>query len=592
MELAMPESLRIAVILANHDPAETPPTLNDCRQMMLTGPDSVMRYWADNTEGWFEFPLFDFFGPFTVAIPPPPSDRRTIIGAAKNAASAGGVNLAPYGSVVVLLFPGRLGGKGYDAGATAFGGGDVEIVTWENHTFFAHEMGHLLGLGHSYGIPNAGSDWSDDGIVQLDPVYGDPYDLMSSASFGDSNPTVTLPATVPGFPGSFSAGPMVSRAMLHYHTPAALESKGRVRHVYEAGHNEIFPLYPAGYWEGGCAELIVFHPANEDAGGRGRVYVEYRTNDPLSPRSRWDGGLTATGDGRTRRGVIVHVVKDASDGRTPVVHYAGRIVFPTVDSDVKVETPRGDAVVSVSQDVLDVGAPAYVRARVSRSAQPMVRIETEQEGSVVVTSTEARPIPGWDWAGEFSWERRETTRTIRYRPITAGLGGKSPSDRPTTTAIDWFLGNYMLTGTSGTQTVGLTGGGAANLDYSVDAATSVLTLKNHPADGSFSILVQASARDDVMWPDPLKANDVYEADGLEEGWGEDYVRFMDGLHLYHEKYPGIGILLTPGAEVEIRPSLAQIRKELLELRREAPQDAPRIQIALAHRLAIQPEMLL
>ncbi|HVK04859.1 MAG TPA: hypothetical protein VM490_15380, partial [Armatimonadaceae bacterium] len=74
----MAEQRRVAVILARHDASLTPPTLDECRALMLTGQDSVARYWRQNTEDWFEFAAFDFFGPVDIMLPPPPDARGTV----------------------------------------------------------------------------------------------------------------------------------------------------------------------------------------------------------------------------------------------------------------------------------------------------------------------------------------------------------------------------------------------------------------------------------------------------------------------------------------------------------------------------------
>src|SRR5262249_21759121 len=157
----------------------------------------------------------------------------------------------------------------------------------------------------------------------------------------------------------------------------------------------------------GKAELLVYHPANEDGQARGRVYVEYRQPFEDSSRSRWDAGLAQTGDNRDRCGVIVHVVKDVPGTAETAVWYSGRLVFPTPDSDVLVDTPRGKAVVTISNEFVHSPKPLYVRARVNRNNVPRVSIEETVSDEVRVINSEKRPIPGWEWAGLFTWERRE-----------------------------------------------------------------------------------------------------------------------------------------------------------------------------------------
>ena len=493
----MNEQRKVAVILVRHDTSQTPPTIADCQALMLSGQNSVACYWQENTEDWIQFTAFDFFGPYDINRPPPPEGRDTLRDRAKAAATGAGVNLAGYDTFVVFDFPGRVGDVGYDHGSDGVGPGHFAMLgAFDDHTFFCHEFGHLLGFDHSYGIPNSGADWSNDGVTQLYPVYGDPYDIMSSASFGGADPTMTLPAPFTGFPGSAGAGPMPSRAQLHFSKPMAMELAGKVCHVNEDGDNELFSLYPAGHGEAGKPELVVFHPRGEDTGARGRIYVEYRQPFDFLWRTRWDAGLASDGDNRDRRGIIVHVVKDIPDSTTPAVWYAGRICFPTPDADVVVDTPLGTAVVTVSDEFMHQAPPTYVKVRVTRLTRTRVSIVKETEDVVTVTSSEKRPIPGWEWAGEFTWERRKTVRTARYIPVTTGLGGESPNDRATTVKVNWYLGNYMLTPDSGIDTVlPLGASNSVRIHYSVDARGRVLTLYNEPEDGEFAIRVQASASD-------------------------------------------------------------------------------------------------
>jgi hypothetical protein len=522
----MGEARKVAVILVRHDISVPSPTIDDCRSILLTGQDSVIRYWQDNTENWFEFPVCDFFGTYNISLPPGPSKRQVVMATARTAAQDAGIDLSGYDTVVVLNCPGT---GFYDAGADGIGIGSGAVLgISDTHTFFCHELGHVLGFNHSYGIPNTGGDWSNDGVDQYDPVYGDPYDIMSSASFGAADPTRVLSTPFNGFPASASAGPMLSRAQLHFYHPAALETKHKVHHIFEDGDNEIVTLYPAGSGVDDRAELIVFHPSGEDSGARGRIYVEYRQPFDFNYVSRWDSGLAQSGDERDRRGVIVHVVQDMSGSATPGVWYAGRICFPTPDTDVRVDTVHGSAVVLVSDEFAQQGVPGYVRVRVTRQTRTRVSVAQQEEKAVQVTATERRAIPGWEWAGEFTWERRETTVTARYTPFTGGLGGNSPYDAATTVKVYWYVDNYMLTGDAGTETMLAAGGSkSVHLHYSIDADTKVLTLVNDPADGTFVIPVQASASDPPSWSNPVTANSSYQVDGLSEGWGKDYQDFMD-----------------------------------------------------------------
>ena len=548
----------------------------ECKALLLTGPDSVASYWRENTDNWFEFPAFDFFGPYQIMLPPPPDRRGTILNQARAAAGAAGVNLAGYDGFIVMNFPGQVNGVGYDHGSNGSGPGHAAMIGGsDTHTFYCHELGHVLGFDHSYGFPNTGADWTNDGIDQLYPVYGDPYDLMSSAAFGGATPTVTLPGGFAGFPVASDAGPMLARAQLHFYRPMAMESTGKVSHIHEEGDDALFTLYPAGHGEDGACELVAFHPANEDAGARGRIYVEYRQPFDILPGTRWDKGLAADGNERDRRGVIVHVVKDIPDSTTTAVCYAGRICFPSPDVDVEVDTPQGKAVVTVSDQFMNEQAPAHIRVRVTRGTRKRVSIAEKSNERTKVISSEKRQIPGWSFAGEFTWVRRETVRTVTYTPVVAGLGAEGTPDASPNVRVYWYVGNTMLVPDAGVHTMQLPDRpNPVHLNFSVDPVTRVLTLHNQPADGSFAVQVQASASDPPTWFTPITAESRYEVNGLSEGWGDDYVAFMDFMDRLNNPIPRVRV--GPPEPEDYRIALERLRRSYDELIVASPSVAERM----------------
>ena len=428
----MPEQRRLAVIVVRNDMGVPLPNIADVQSLVLYSPSSIARYFRESAEDYFLLSPVDFFGPYDISLPPAPDSRYTAIDRARTAATNAGVDLGPYDGTIVFGFP----GTGYDGGATGIGpGSSAFLPATADFTFFCHEIGHVLGFDHTYGIPTTGADWSNDGIDQLYPVYGDPYDLMSSASFGGASPTGSRPdADVPAaYPSWKSSPPHLSRALLHYTKPAALDASGKVRHVYENGTNAINTLYPVGAAGADKAELVVYHPGNEDDRGRGRVYVEYRQPFDFNWASRWDQGLASAADpgARDRCGVIVHTVLDIPGTSSPAIWYSGRIVFPSPDSDTDVDTPQGRAVVAVSNDFVQSSSPGYVRVRVSRNSLPSLAVLTSDADVVRVTSSVRKPHPGWEWAGDFTWERRgpcAPRRTHRSRPVSVA-GARSTRRR-------------------------------------------------------------------------------------------------------------------------------------------------------------------
>jgi hypothetical protein len=596
----MSEPRRFAVLLVRNDTSQTPPPIDDCRKLLSSGQWSVARYWSDNSEDWFQFAGFDYFGWYDVQLPPKPG-RSVINQHARDAASAAGVNLGAYDSFIVMVFP----GIGLDAGADGIGPGHTATLNSTcTHTFMCHEVGHVLGFNHTFGIPNSGSDWSDDGIAQLSPLYGDPYDLMSAETFGGASPIFSVPESEDhaGFPRALSAGPMVSRALLHYTRPMALESAGKVRHETEGGTNEIITIFPAGSGETGKPELFVYHPLNEDGGGRGRVYVEYRQPDQLFFNTRWDKGLPSSGDSLCRTGIIVHVVKDDPGTGSPFVWYAGRITFPNADTDVQVDTPFGPVTVSVSPDWARQDKPLWVPVRITKgAARRGIMLNTPMPtDTVAVLSSEKRAIPGWEFLGEFTWERRATTRTAQYIAITSGFGGGGSADQTKTVTLRWFVGNNMCMGASGSINLLPSGGThSVHVRYAVDEARGILTLTNDPIEGAYVVDVSVEAYDalqPISTQTSTTARSEFDAPGIEEGWGEDHKAFMRWM--YHITHPIPKWRPGPPPIGDIRDQIDEMTRALTELERVRPGAArmlnpiqvefERDQLAIVPQLSLQP----
>jgi hypothetical protein len=552
----MGESRRIAVLLVRHDLSQLPPPVAVCRDLLSSGGWSVARYWTENSERWFQFAAFDYFGWYDVQLPAPPSARATVRDAARGAASAAGVDLNAYDSFIVMTFPGaalvpnpKFGAPkepaqiavGYDAGSDGIGPGHTAVLNvTDSRTVMCHELGHVLGFDHTYGIPTNAADWSNDGITQLYPVYGDPYDLMSAGRFGDSNPTLTLPAAEihTGFPGALVVGPMLSRAVLHYTSPSAMEAVGKVRHDYEGGTNQLVDLYPAGSGVAGKAEVFVYHPLGEDGAGRGRVYVEYRQPNSLFFQTRWDGGLESNGDDLAHPGIIVHVIKSDPTTGTPVVWYVGRITLPNADTDVQVDTPFGPVTVSVAAGSAHQLHPLWVSVRISKGVvRPRLLLEAPPPtDEVVILWSEKRTIPGWELlGGAFTWERRSRTRTARYIASTVGLGAGGSTKATKTVTLRWFIGNEMCMNAVGTIALMPVGGGKfVHVHYELDEVAGILTLKNDPTEGAYRVGLHVEAYD-LGWQLTASANADFDAPGIEEGWGDDYKHFMSWL--YHMTHP-------------------------------------------------------
>lgn len=516
-EDTMGAEFNVAVImLRNRSRAAVPPR-TDIRRWLSESRFSVARFWSDATYGWVTFPRFDYFGWFDISLPTG-IRRDRVVELAKEAAERAGSSMDPY----TVFFTVVAGQGAPDTGAAGTG---VVVNTTDPHSFATHELGHAMGYEHSFGIRTNG------------PVYGDPYCIMSARTFGGARPEFDLADKYriprpPGMPEAWLTGPPPARAMVHHTMPAALETAyGKVAHVYE-GQERAVTLNIAGAGSIG-AELVVFHPAIDliTGVGIGRVYVEYRMPSGREDRTLWDQGLDTSGAALDGAGIIVHVVTPTGDPATPIgVWYSGRIILPTTDLDVTVPTPLGPVTVSIDEVAAPQSRPESVSISFSRIASRSVNLFVESRESRVVTSTEMRSAPSLPgFTGTFTWERREVTRTTMYRPFVRGVGGAGPIQGGTLVAVSWSVGGVDLSPSANPRTVAVPLAGRLNgllITYSINETTKQLTLSNLPADGSYSVPVVCTATASTD-SGAATGSSAYSVVGLEEGWGEDYLRFQD-----------------------------------------------------------------
>jgi hypothetical protein len=193
--------------------------------------------------------------------------RTTTISAARAQATAQGFVFQPDDAVVVMVAP-----PPSDAGAW---GRSCLLDVNGNHSFMAHEFGHVLGFNHSLG-PAFG-----------DPIaeYCDPYCVMADNVFGYKAtwaaglPPSPLPAPA-GLPADWDVqmGPLPAAATV-WRDNADFANAPWVRHVTLTGA-------PAGvtltaYSEAGVDDTVLV--VIQD--GQRRWFVEYR------PAMGWDRGL-------------------------------------------------------------------------------------------------------------------------------------------------------------------------------------------------------------------------------------------------------------------------------------------------------------
>ena len=175
-------AFNVAVIMLRNRSTQAPPAVSDVQRYLRDDRFSVARFWRRRHLRLGELPAH---GLLRLVRRDPARRHRTAPDASRRArrgARDNGIDLRPYDKVLTVVF-----GVGLDSGATGDRSG-ASVNAPDPHHFVAHEVGHVIGFDHTYGIPNAGSDWNGDDVVDLNPVYGDPYCIMSGMTFGRSEP--------------------------------------------------------------------------------------------------------------------------------------------------------------------------------------------------------------------------------------------------------------------------------------------------------------------------------------------------------------------------------------------------------------------
>ena len=496
----MARRARIGIIRARHD--NTVGTIPDqaCLEMFFHNArnEAVFDYWAAVTRGWLDFRNSELMSWVDITFSGNDALSRSVHGKKAMDALKAKVGRVPSGfdGWIVLTHPGTVVVPNPDAGkpnqpATITkgidGGAGYSLegapacslpVMAGDHTFFCHELGHVLGFKHSYGVFNNGVDWDGKPPFEQSQVYGDPYDLMSSATFGSRNldPTLTkwqgtptfsgtVPAGWPNASGMGSMGPAPSPAHLHQWDERMFPA-GSVRSLPypQQGQTQRVRLVSSGKNTGG-ASLLMLRPNGQDldAEGRGRVYVEYRG------KHGWDRGLHESTADLSRRAVVVHTRTDAAgDGlRT---WYRGRVVVPTeTDTDVAPSfTPFVVRVTWVDEDA------SAVEIEVTTSAPREVEIERkvflfEQ----AVQNPEIRRSPCGD---DLIWATRIQQTTSHFLAHTRGYGGTGDPG-VSSPVIAWTVGGVAVPQVPGFSSLEVpTTEGTFTVQYELTLDPAVLVL--------------------------------------------------------------------------------------------------------------------
>jgi hypothetical protein len=251
------------------------------------------------------------------------------------------------------------------------------------HTSFAHEIGHLLGYQHSFGLNTGG----------VGEEYGDPYCIMSARRFGGRSHQVTHALVrhdlLPDEPLWSMVGPRIARATAWaQRTDWASPSSDDVRVLNRPATPEPVRLAHTALPVGPHPRLIVVQAST----GKHWVTLELRGPLPGVETSGvdWDAALALDRIPGMRRaldrdtadspGLVIHEV----DPVTRQVTYRGTIVLPLAgDTDARVGEGDDAVVVRATgyQDgiasVLIGGPPAvamvWTRAQVVRAHDEGVR---------------------------------------------------------------------------------------------------------------------------------------------------------------------------------------------------------------------------
>lgn len=521
----MAKNVRIGIIRARHD--TTVPVIPDqaCRSLLMIGDRSVLIYWINTTRNHLDFvdsPMFPWVD-MTIGADTGRVAQATAAINALRAAFPDPEPLAGLDGLIVLSHPGNrtmpnpMAGQpgqpatvttGFDGGSATVAGLPVAVlpVMSSSHTFMCHEVGHVLGFEHSYGLDNNGTDWNpNDANIIVGPEYGSPYDMMSAQSFGSrwlgtgpfysASPTFVGPA-VAGWPntGAFTMGPHVARATLHVEMPEALAGRMIESPFPQPGAAVTARIVPASASRGNC--LLILHPPGEPATGAGRVYVEYRTI------VGWDAGLDPLGPDLARDGVVVHTLVDVPNV-APRAWYRGAIPTVSVDRDLAVaSTPLVVRATAVGDDGVDLS----ITTGGARGVEIVRGIHSDDFVGVI---GDLRP------AG-LCGVRKGTFATStfdQFRVRTTGFGGQGqPGATPP--AVSWTVGGMPVAGNSGSVEVPF-GEVSFAVEFTIDPVVFELSLTSRGGERFEAPVVVTATGDGAT----ATATDTYTA----QGW-------FDGVH--------------------------------------------------------------
>ena len=456
-----------------------------------------------------------------------------------------------------------------------------------NHTFMCHEIGHTLGWHHSYGVLNNGIDWDGQAPFDVGSVYGDPYDIMSSASFGSRvlDPAVAhysgnpefVGWAVDGWPnqGAFVMGPAPARAHLHLWEPLALPA-ARVRHFAApfVGDRLRFTLTTPGRNSG--VHLAVLHPIGEDATGRGRCYVEYRQ------KGGWDAGLDEHGNDLARQGVVVHALADTDEGVR--CWYRGRVLVPVeLDSDLSVANTALHVRV-LDTDVENGTVDVEVSARLERGVEVHVR---GTDNTLTVINPQTISTPCGDTLTYGTWI---TETNVTYQPVSFGFGGTdAPDEKPL--LARWTVAGMPLSGVNGSVEAPTTDG-VFTVMFQLHPVTAELLLWSRGGERYRADVTVAMSEADGSGT--TYATAVFQPKGWYDGYGPDDAKKLARCMFKYAKSARLRLrdyLVPPGpdprfAAVIDRINERRLRRVILQIADTSPGPASALAALAALRYGI------